>query len=457
VARWLPAALEYVPQWVAYQARLHEIPGVQVAIARRGKLLLEAAFGVADLASGAKLTTKHQFRIASHSKTFTAAGAMKLVEAGRLRLDDPAGACVEGLNKQVGRATIAQLLSHTAGIVRDGSDAGQWDDRRPFLSEAELRKALAEDPILPANTRMKYTNHGFGLLGLVIAGVTGETYNDWIAREVVAKAGLEHTFPDAPTPQMKRLSRGHGSKILLGRRPVIPGENPTNALAPATGFISTAADLVGFFSQLDPAAGRSVLSVESRREMTRRHWRVPGISIELHYGLGTIGGDVGAWRWYGHSGGFQGFTTHTGHLPDQGLTVSVLTNAIDGAPMLLFDGVVRILQTFEKRGPPAKKLGAWLGRWWGTWGAFDLAPMGDTVLVASPGLANPFQDATELTVRDGDAAVISKAGGFAHMGEGARLVRDRKGKAREFWLGGSRLLPEAAAAKESERKYPQGA
>ena len=454
MAKWLPAALDYIPQWVGYQVRLHELPGVAVAVVQDGKVVLEAPFGSADLSTGETLTPAHQFRVASHSKTFTASGVMRLVEAGRLRLDDRAGEHVKGLHKTLARATISQLLSHSAGVIRDGTDGGQWADRRPFPDEAELRSALAEMPILPANTRMKYSNHGFGLLGLVIGAVTGEPYDAWIAREVVARAGLKHTWPDAPTPEMNRLSKGHGSKVLLGQRPIIPADNPANALASATGFISTAGELARFFSQLEPAAKRSVLSVESRREMTRPHWRVPDLSIETHYGLGTIQGRIGAWETMGHSGGFQGFLTQTAVLRGQGLTVSVLTNAMDAAPALFLEGIVRILQAFAKHGPAGGKLADWSGRWWGgPWGPVDLVPMDETVMVATPGLWNPFGDAGELTVGKGDEAVIAKASGFASHGEGARLVRSKAGKVVEVWLGGSRFQSEKAAAKETRARY----
>ena len=64
------------------------------------------------------------------------------------------------------------------------------------------------------------------------------------------------------------VARGHSAKLPLGRRVVIPGDNPTNALASATGFVSTARDLARWFAQLDPAAEESVLTVASRREMT---------------------------------------------------------------------------------------------------------------------------------------------------------------------------------------------
>src|SRR5262249_51022875 len=145
-----------------------EQPGCVVAIAHKGQVVLEQAFGYADIINRTPLTPRHRFRVASHSKSFTAAGIMKLREAGRLGLDDHIGEHVEGLHPAVAETTIAQPLSHTAGIVRDGNDGSQWHDRRPFLDPAELRIDLAAGPVIEPNTRFKYSNHGYGLAGLVI-------------------------------------------------------------------------------------------------------------------------------------------------------------------------------------------------------------------------------------------------------------------------------------------------
>src|SRR3546814_6588421 len=77
---WLKAALDYVPRWLEHQMRASEQPGCAIAVARRGKVVLERAFGVADLATGEPLTPRHRFRVASHSKTFTAAGILRSEE-----------------------------------------------------------------------------------------------------------------------------------------------------------------------------------------------------------------------------------------------------------------------------------------------------------------------------------------------------------------------------------------
>ena len=453
MAAWLAPALAYIPQWFDYQITALGLPGASLAVAHDGKVALAHTIGAANIATGEILTPSHRFRVASHSKAFTAVAVMKLVEAGRLRLDDRAGQHVTGLHKDVACATIAQLLSHTAGITRDGDDTGQWSDRRPFLDEAELRAALAVAQPIPANTRMKYSNHGYGLAGLVVAAVTGEPYNAWIAREIVAPAGLQHTTPDAPLAKRTPFARGHSSPALLGKRVVIPADNPTNALAAATGFISTPSDLACFFASLDPAAKSSILSVESRRELTRRHWHIPGLPADRHYGLGTSQSDLGAWTTFGHGGGFQGVRTYTTVAIGQGLSVSVATHATDGEPNGLAENTLRILQTFATNGPASKKTADWSGRFWSVWGPADFVPMAGKILVAQPGQPNPFADATELTPTGADTARITTATGYASYGQTGRLLRDKSGKVAEILLAGGRLTSQAAAIAEARERY----
>jgi D-alanyl-D-alanine carboxypeptidase len=383
---------------------------------------------------------------------------MRLREQGRLRLDDPVGAHVAGLTRDVASLTLAQLASHSAGLVRDGVDASQWALSRPFLDEAALRADLARAPTLAAGERFKYSNHGYGLLGLAIEAVTGERYVDWVAREIVAASNLDDTTPDVPA-RTKSLAAGHGAKHPLGRRIAIDVSMGTHALASATGFVSTAADLARFYASLAPGARRSVLSDASRRELIRRQWTSEHDSTNRSYGLGTIGATTGAWAHFGHSGGFPGVITRTACVPAHDLALSVLTNAADGLSHQWLDGALHVLQAFEKHGAPSRRTARWQGRFWNLWGAFDLLAMGASrVLLANPGLANPVLDASEIDVTGTDQGRVVQGGGFAHHGEPVRIERDARGRALRLWHGGTKLETEAAvraALTRQARKPPR--
>jgi CubicO group peptidase (beta-lactamase class C family) len=455
VDAWLRSAIDYVIDWLAFQVEMSEQPGCIIAITHRGEIVAEAAFGHADLDTGEKLTPRHRFRIASHSKAFTAAGIMRLRERGRLKLDDAVGTYVKGLHPQVAAVTLTQLLSHSAGLVRDGRDSGQFTDTRSYLTAEELLAELALPPSIDPNTRFKYSNHGYGLLGLVIEAIAGEPYAAFLQREVIEAVGLRETAPDmAGLAKNIPFARGHSPKTLLGRRAVIPGGNPTEAMASATGFVATAADTARFFAQLAPNARKSLLSVASRREMTRRQWRIPQ-ELEATYGLGLMSGSTAGFDWFGHSGGFQGYISRTSVIPAHELAVTVLTNSLDGWATAWANGTKFILQAFLSNGAASRRTRDWTGRWWTLWGAADLVPMAKQVLVANPQLINPFMDATRIEVTGRDTGRIAEASGYSSHGEPVRRIRSKAGTVTDVWVGGAHLRPARVVRAEMERKYPK--
>ncbi len=449
---WLPAALAYIPEWLDYQMRQSEQPGCVIAVAHQGEVVLERAWGHADLARREALTPRHRFRVASHSKTFTAAAIMKLRERDRLRLDDPAGQHVDGLHPEVAQATLAQLLSHSAGLFRDSEDSSFWSDDAPFPDHVRLRDDLALPLAIAPNTRFKYSNHGFGLAGLVIEAITGEPYAQWVQREIVDAAGLAETLPEHPGA-LAAMARGHSLKQPLGHRVVFPVETSTRAMAAATGFVSTAADLARFFGRLAPDAANQVLSTASRREMARPRFHDAHTATPTGYGLGTISGKSELGEWFGHSGGFPGTLTRTVVVPEHAISVSVLTNAADGLCWPWLDGVLHILQAFAAAGAPRADLAGWTGRWWNPWGPVDLVPAGDKVLVAMPNLFKPLEKAAELAITGPDQGRIALAGGFRSHGEKVRRERDASGAVREVWLAGGRMVDEATHVEALASRY----
>jgi CubicO group peptidase (beta-lactamase class C family) len=449
---WLPFAAEYICDWLEFQLRASQQPGLIVALAHRGEILIERAYGTANLDTNEKLTPRHRFRIASHSKSFTAAGLLKLREQRKLRLDDPVGQYVGELHPKVAETTIAQLLSHSAGLTRDGVDSGQFTDARPYLNKQELLGELKLPPAIRPNTRFKYSNHGFGLLGFVIESITGEPYSAWIKREIVEAAGLRETEPDALPAKATSFARGHSRRLPAGRRFVIPGDNPAHAMTSAAGFVATASDTARFFAQLAPNARWSVLSAGSRREMTRKHWRIPQ-SFEAYYGLGVNIGRTDGWNWFGHGGGFQGYLSRTCAIPACEVAITILTNSIDGGAPFWMDGAMQILRAFKTRGAPSRRLRDWGGRWWTLWGATDLIPIGNRVLAANPHFASPLMDATEIEVTGRDNGKIVSASGYGSHGELVHRSRNKRGAVTDIWIAGANIKSEKALTAEIARRY----
>ena len=439
---WLADGLRYVDRWLGHQMRLTAQPGCSIAVEHAETSVYERAFGTATLVQARELTPRHRFRVASHSKAFTAAGIMLLREQARLRLDDAVTQHVTGLPDSLADVTIGQLLSHSSGLTANGDDQSYWNDLTPWPDEAALRRQLEQPLKLDPGEQHKYSNIGYGLVGLVLEAITAEPYGEWITREVISRAGLQNTTPDFSDSAGTPFAHGHASKLPLGRF-VIPGTNVTRALAPATGFVSTARDLARFFGQLDPAATTSFLSKSSRLEMTRRHWKSVPSSTETYYGLGIASGSIEGHDYFGHRGSFQGYQSRTCVIPDMRLTISVITNAIDGTAGEWLDAVAHILHHFSNAEATDPALRDWQGRWWNQWMAVDLVPLGKKVIFTSSDSQTPFAEPEEIEVLTPTHGRVARSEGHSLFGEAADRLVAADGTTRAIRVGGDEYLNEA--------------
>jgi CubicO group peptidase (beta-lactamase class C family) len=379
---------------------------------------MSTAHGLADMENGIRLTPAHLFRIASHSKTFTATAVMQLVEQGRLRLDDPAERWVTYLSgSAVGSVTVRELLSHSAGLFRDSRDGDFWQLEGRFPDRSALRDILTDPDaaVLPANERFKYSNIGYGLLGLIVEAVTGAAFNDHVRAVIVDRLGLTDLGPELEAARTAEYAVGYSSLDFGADR--VPIEHvDTAALSAATGFYSTAADLVRYFAAHFHGDER-LLTDASKRQMQRGWWDVG--SGERKYGLGLSVSKVGDRALIGHGGGYPGHITNSVVDPIAGLAISVLTNAIDGPAESLANAGVALIDLAGSKprpsdGPDPSRFS---GLFASLWGVVDIAVLGGRLYRLNASGADPVLDAAQLAIIDDKTLRISGGSGYGSFGE----------------------------------------
>lgn len=437
-ARALRDGIAYGDQWLDYRREFRDIPGLVVAIRHHGELMLSKAYGCANLENNVAMNTSHIFRIASHSKTFTATAIMQLVEQTRLRLDDRASAILPWLSSEI---TIRQLLNHTSGITRDSRDADFWQIERPFPDRDQLREIASESLVLEPNLRFKYSNIGYGLLGLVIEAISGSTYNQYVTEHIVQPLGLRNTGPEVDPGLADRLVTGYSrARFGLPRQPASGGIQ-TRALSPATGFYSTADDLSAYATAHCMGDNR-LLTDASKREMQHAYWTID--QADEGYGLGFAVRTIGQRRMVGHGGGFPGQSTRTLIDPDDQLVVVVCsnTNASDGLAAPLADTLLKILDfALGHAGEPQTLQDAFTGRFANAWGVADIATFGSTLKALSPEADNPVERPTDLHVIDENTLRIGDTNGYGSPGETVSYERDGAGQIARVRIGGTTFYP----------------
>ncbi len=421
----------YANRWLAFRCQWLRLPGVQAAVWVDGELVLSTAHGRADLDADVALTPAHLFRIASHSKTFTATAIVALAAAGRLALDDRLDRHLPWTAQAgIGDRTLADLLGHSGGVIRDGRDADHWQLMRPFPDADGLRALATDGAVCGADERFKYSNVGFGLLGAVIAAVTGRSYRDHVAEAIVAPLGLTDTAPDLVAERLADYARGYTARGYGERRIAIELVD-TGALDAATGFTSTAADLARWGSAHLPGDERLLSATWQRR--TRR----PGFDVDEHnraagrYGLGFDLRTVHGRRSFGHGGGYPGHATRLTVIPDERISVAVCTNAIDGPAESLADGLVAlaVLAAAEPDGAPlGPEVDRYCGRYATLFGVVDIVRLGRRLLVIDPSGDDPAAAITALEPDGDDTFRIVRAPGYGSYGERARFTLDDRGR-----------------------------
>ncbi len=339
VAPWADALSAFgdeIAADVAHDAAGGIVAGVMVD----GDLVWADAWGWADRDTGAPMRTSSVSRTGSISKSVTAVMMMILVDRGVLGLDDPVRSYlpeVDGFADPRPGAdpiTFRHLASHTAGLMREPDwpesvvgPIALWEDR---ILGSIPRTAYDSIP----GARYRYSNIGFGTLGLALSRAAGEPFIELVEREIFASLGMTgSSFVVEGAELGPRLAAGYSL-----RNGEVDGAQAAREHAgrgykvPNGGVYSTVADLGRFLGAMAGVPGLRILSEESRREM---------ISVQTPedpsdgYGLGfrvTVEGSGD--RTIAHGGSVAGYNAYMVADPDRAVGVVLLRNYTGGSTNL---------------------------------------------------------------------------------------------------------------------------
>lgn len=389
-------SLHLIDRWLDFQTYYQEIPGIAVGIFLEDEIVLKREYGYADLEKLERLNGNHLFKIASHSKLFTATAIMKLYHQEKLSIDDRVFKNLPWFtsvgDENLKEIRIRHLLSHSSGLNRDGG-AGQWYTYE-FPDKDNIIEQIREGSIksiYPASEHLKYSNIAFTLLGMIVEEASGISYEKYIQSEILNPLNMKQTYAGITPKIIPKHASGY-KRRLPGQKREKFNHVSTNIMIPATGFSSNAEDLLKFYQA--HFLGNQVLFPDSiKREMQRVHFQ----SENRDWGLGFFIDKYPDFKVIGHSGGFPGFITYSGMIPDQKLIVVVLTNAIDGPAADLSMGILKLLyavsqkkdQFFVLENQPAPNFRNLIGFYSNDWGVTLYSQIGNKLTAIAPDLINP--------------------------------------------------------------------
>jgi CubicO group peptidase (beta-lactamase class C family) len=262
-----------------------------------------------------------QYRIGSLTKMFVAVLVMRLRDEGRLDLADPLGKYLDV--SQASSVTIAQLLSHTAGL---GSETdGPWWERTPGDLRPEFASVLGNEPMRhPAGRLFHYSNPGFALLGALVGELRGQPWHEALRQEILAPLGMARTSLQPRSPHARGFAVHPWADVMQ----LEPAEE-TGLMAPAGELWSTAEDLCRFAAFLLKGDDQ-VLAASTLAEM-----RTPAAPPGDDAWAGGYGLGLQLFRWdsrmlFGHGGSMPGFLATLCVSPADGIGGIALANVTAG-------------------------------------------------------------------------------------------------------------------------------
>lgn len=318
------------PFTIADRLRQYDVPGVSVAVIRRGRIAWARGWGVRDLVSCAPVTPETAFQAASISKVVTAMVALRLAEQGRIDLDRDVDDTLRSWRLPhdprlaPGGVTLRQLLSHTAGLGVHGFAGYARGAPLPTPVEIVDGTAPANTPavrsVLPAGGQFSYSGGGYVVAQLALSDASGLPFAELARREVLGPLGMSRSAFAMPPSDAIRADMASGS---VGGKPLPGGFKLYPELAPA-GLWTSAGDLARVIVDLQASAsgrrGHRLSPAMTRQMMTpiKDNW---GLGLAL-YG--------GARARFMHDGVNEGYESFMIAYAGGGDGIVVLTNGGDG-------------------------------------------------------------------------------------------------------------------------------
>ncbi len=417
--------------WLEGQILYRHLPGIAVGVVADQELIWATGFGFADTGTKVPMTPQTKFRMASHSKLFTATAIMQLREQGKLRLDDPVSKYlpwfqVKSAESEDPPITIEELLTHSSGLPRE---AGSHWTTFEFPTTEQLRGLMAERqaPFSP-EVRWKYSNLAYSVAGMVIEAVSGQKWADYVQQHIYQPLGMTSSSVDQ---NAAGLAVGYGRLMPDGSRAVNPFVD-ARGMAAATGITSTVEDMARFVSaqfRKGRIGGRQILSTGSLREMHRV--RV----LENNWTQGTaIGFAVRRERdkvYVSHGGGYPGYQTNTLMQLDGKVGVIVLTNADDSNPGAIATQLMNTVgEAVAKASPQAPATTTWDPSWSRFAGLYrgrgaetQVIELNQRLVIITPSAANLDTPIRLEPIGNGQFKYVAPAGG-GPVGEIVRFVEE---------------------------------
>lgn len=303
--------------------------GASAIVTKGNKVIFIGAAGQANVELDVKMKPEHVFRLGSITKQFTAVSILKLMEEGKIDLQAEITQYLPDYPTNGKTITIEHLLNHTSGIQSYTDMDGFMQDRtREDMTPMELIEVFKNEPMnFDPGDEHRYNNSGYILLGAIIEKVSGQSYAEYVSKNIFKPLGMNSTYYGGHQKIIPNRAAGY----MQDANGLINAHYLSMTLPYAAG------SLVGTVSDLHKW-NRAIFDgkVISKKSLKMAHTPSTLNNGEtVDYGYGWAFGSVMGEKTIEHGGGIFGFLTQAMYLPDHDVYVAVFSNCNCKSPNMV--------------------------------------------------------------------------------------------------------------------------
>jgi CubicO group peptidase (beta-lactamase class C family) len=319
-----------------------------ISVVKNGKIIINEGYGMANKDTKTLNNPNTVFDIGSNTKQFTSTAILKLVELGKLKLNDPLSKFFKQLPTDKQNITIHQLLTHTAGFKEAiGND---FDDisLKQFFEELFASKLL-----FGPGEKYSYSNVGYSILGRIIELVSEKSYETFLNKNLFAPAGMKQTGYLMPKWDTLQLSRSYNRGILEGKSPVLTYREKGDIswhLKANGGINSTQNDMLLWYKALK---NNKIISNKSFKKLSTPYADYPGGTLSYAYGW-TVRILENNLKRIAHNGSNGAYSHSLIWFPEEDIFISYATNANSSEVEFLAYEIAKIILDKNYKPNPIK-------------------------------------------------------------------------------------------------------
>ena len=300
-----------------------KVVGLSLAVIKNGKAIVNKGYGLANVELNVPISAETVIRLGSVSKQFFPVAIMKLMEEGKLDIEDPLHKFFPDAPETWRPIQLKHLMSHSSGLKRESPAY----DNFKMTSDLDIIKAAYPLPLdFKTGEKYQYCNLGYYILAQIITQTSGMSWDKYIHEKIFKPAGMNNSYMTEFYPIIPNRASGymHNKDTLINATAMF-------AVRPSGGFLSTSTDMIKWDKVLREK------TIILKKENWEKLWQ-PFIKTsdksdsKSYYGFAWMIDEYNGYKTISHGGANIGFRAYYTRFVDAGLSIIIMTNTDEANP-----------------------------------------------------------------------------------------------------------------------------